>query len=486
MYSDQTSFPVYDNKYWHSDKWDPCEYGREIDFNRPLFEVWQELHDVVPHKARMLTHVENCDYCNNGSKNKDCYFTFNASHSERAMFSEGMWNTFKCHDCTQTKRSELCYDCVQCLNCYDLQSSQCCESCSESYYLLNCRSCKNCFACANLRHAEYCIFNKQYSKTEYFAEIEKLNLGSYKVRQLLQQKVLKFWQQHPRPHADFHLAENSSGDHLDNVKNVRESFFVSNGEDLRFCFNLDENSRDCQDHSLFGRNVELVYEGVRCGISSYRLAFCTHCVDGCSNLYYCGHCSITSDCFACVGLYKKKYCILNKQYSQQEYEALVPKLIAHMQKTGEWGEFFHAGMSAVPYNHSHANRYWELDRQEVESRGLGFEDYQYPKARDAIEARDLPDDIADVGEESIVCQSQEDSQVFLISAQEIRSLKERNAPLPRVPYISRLNSRARSMGMLTIFQRTCAKSGAAIETRFSPEEPWIVWKRDVYENYFSS
>jgi len=31
-----------------------------------------------------------------------------------------------------------------------------------------------------------------------------------------------------------------------------------------------------------------------------------------------------------------KYCILNKQYSKEEYEELVPKIIEHMQKTGEW------------------------------------------------------------------------------------------------------------------------------------------------------
>jgi hypothetical protein len=32
----------------------------------------------------------------------------------------------------------------------------------------------------------------------------------------------------------------------------------------------------------------------------------------------------------------KQYCILNKQYTKEEYEELVPKIIEHMKKTGEW------------------------------------------------------------------------------------------------------------------------------------------------------
>jgi hypothetical protein len=42
------------------------------------------------------------------------------------------------------------------------------------------------------------------------------------------------------------------------------------------------------------------------------------------------------DCFACVGLRHKQYCILNKQYTRDEYEVLVPRIIEHMKKTGEW------------------------------------------------------------------------------------------------------------------------------------------------------
>lgn len=50
-------------------------------------------------------------------------------------------------------------------------------------------------------------------------------------------------------------------------------------------------------------------------------------------LYYCHIAKDTKHCFACVGVHGKEYCIFNKQYSKEEYEALVPKIIEHMQKT---------------------------------------------------------------------------------------------------------------------------------------------------------
>lgn len=55
-----------------------------------------------------------------------------------------------------------------------------------------------------------------------------------------------------------------------------------------------------------------------------------------SELAYCIDCYDTKNCFGCIGLRNKQYCILNKQYTKEQYEELVPKIIEHMTKTGEW------------------------------------------------------------------------------------------------------------------------------------------------------
>ena len=48
------------------------------------------------------------------------------------------------------------------------------------------------------------------------------------------------------------------------------------------------------------------------------------------NFEYSMYGSSVSNIFGCVGVQNKQYCILNKQYTKEEYEALVPKIIEHM------------------------------------------------------------------------------------------------------------------------------------------------------------
>ena len=36
MYDTECKFPIYENSYWWSDKWDARDYGMDFDFNRPF------------------------------------------------------------------------------------------------------------------------------------------------------------------------------------------------------------------------------------------------------------------------------------------------------------------------------------------------------------------------------------------------------------------------------------------------------------------
>ncbi|MFA4831735.1 MAG: hypothetical protein WC618_06270, partial [Patescibacteria group bacterium] len=80
--------------------------------------------------------------------------------------------------------------------------------------------------------------------------------------------------------------------------------------------------------------------------------------------------------FGCAGLVRQEYCILNKKYTKEAYEALVPKIIEHMKKTRlpdgrtEWGEFFPMTFSPFAYNQSRVNEYFPLTQAEVEGKGL--------------------------------------------------------------------------------------------------------------------
>ena len=115
-------------------------------------------------------------------------------------------------------------------------------------------------------------------------------------------------------------------------------------------------------------------------------------------MYYCELCFGNQNLFGCIGLRHKKYCILNKQYTKEEYEKMVAKIIQHMQQTGEWGEFFPKELSPFAYNETIAYEYFPLEKEEALAKGLRwYEDesekmYRGPKY-------EIPDDIKDVNDE---------------------------------------------------------------------------------------
>jgi hypothetical protein len=70
-----------------------------------------------------------------------------------------------------------------------------------------------------------------------------------------------------------------------------------------------------------------------------------------------------------VGLKDAEYCILNKQYTKEEYEDLVPRIIEHMESTGEWGNFFPMNVSPFADNETIVSEFFPLSKEEVLDRG---------------------------------------------------------------------------------------------------------------------
>jgi hypothetical protein len=80
--------------------------------------------------------------------------------------------------------------------------------------------------------------------------------------------------------------------------------------------------------------VDRVYETVAAGINGYNNYFLYYCYPA-QDAYYCIGCFHCSHIFLCNGLINKSYCILNKQYTKEEYEKLVPQIIEKMIADGE-------------------------------------------------------------------------------------------------------------------------------------------------------
>jgi hypothetical protein len=84
-----------------------------------------------------------------------------------------------------------------------------------------------------------------------------------------------------------------------------------------------------------------------------------------NNVLYSDTCHACKDCFGCVGARHKQYCILNKQYTKEEYEVLVSQIIEKMKADGERGEFFPTTISIFGYNETEAQTYYPMTKEEA-------------------------------------------------------------------------------------------------------------------------
>lgn len=96
-----------------------------------------------------------------------------------------------------------------------------------------------------------------------------------------------------------------------------------------------------------------------------------------------------------MGLRNKQYCILNKQYSKEEYETLVPQIIEKMITDGERGESFDPRIAPFGYNESLADEHFPRDKETALAEGYRRCDYEapFPQIGESIVGSALPDSI---------------------------------------------------------------------------------------------
>ncbi len=484
MYPESAPFPVMKSEDWLGDSWDALSYGAPFSCEQTFMEQLWKLHTTVPRYAAINNiRTENAGYCNNVSDVKNCYLTFATSYAEDCLYGENVWGSKDCVECTLTLQSELCYDCTNCTKCMRLQSSFNSENCSESFFLGNCRNCHNCFGCVNLRNKKYCIWNEQKTKEEYEEFVQNFDGNSFHERAKQRKRFEELMLQSPHPHAIMHQTEDCTGNCIVESKGVQDSYFIQYGEDLKNCFNLYDKTNDCRDFTFFGRSCELVYESCTCGNNLSRISFCYVCRNVSSDLMYCISCDACKNCFGCVGLYRKEYCILNTQYTKEEYEELVPKIINHMIITKEWGEFFPVAFNPMPYNRSIVYRYYPLTKAEAEKQGYTWYEENIQDFPGAIPASELPDGLPATNT-PLTVRSASSGRPFKITSREIDLYHALRVPLPRDAYEERMNARVQRIGLPKLYERTCAKTGKNIVTTYPPDSPYIIWDREEYEKEF--
>ncbi len=490
----EANLNTYQNEYWHGDKWDALDYGVDYDFSKPFLKQFYDLLSRVPLPAKSSAgFMINSDYCNEAGRLRNAYLCFDSDFVENSAYlvkATYMKDSFDSHEVIE---DELCYEDVMVYKSYRTFYSLDCESCVDVWFSKGLRGCTNCFGCVNLRGKSYYFFNEPLSKEEYEKKVSELNLESHEAITKLRVKVLEFWQKFPVKYYHGIRNVNCTGERISDSKNVRDSVSIQDGENLRYCqisVLKAANSYDCVQ--LF-MGVENAYECVTCGEGVYNLKYCFNCFPDSRDLEYCGYCEGSTDCFGCVGLSKKKYCILNKQYTKEKYFELRNKIIEHMGampyfdsvgREYKYGEFFPADFSPLAYNESLAQDYVPLNSTQAKEKGFLWREPNIKEFQVTTQSENLPDLIGDVSEEILkeVISCEDCKRAYRIIGIELQFYKRIGLPVPHKCHNCRFLDRYKFINKPKLYYRSCMNKGCTnmFDTSYEPNGSDIVYCEACY------
>ncbi len=469
-------------EFW-SDTLDPVNAGREFDFSRPFFEQFYDLAKQIPIVNLVQLDNENCPYTTGTAYNKNCHLINSSEHCEDCYYGKLLQSSRNIVDSCYVYDSELLYECFQVKNCYHCQYVSYSQNCSDCFFSENLTSCKNCFLSTNLVNKEFYFLNQPMEKEAYKKKVQEVLQGSYAQLQSHLKQLEALRADRIYKYANVVNSEKSSGDFLTNCKSCVECFDTSDSEDCKYVV-VGVNVKDMMDCSNMYLKPELCYE-VLGTIGVYNVIGSLY-VFHVQNSFYSQYCYNSNNLFGCVGMKKNQYCILNKQYSKEEYEELVPKIIQHMQKTGEWGEFFPPQYSPLGYNESVAQEYFPLTKEQAVQEGFQWSDYESPKpaVQKIIPASKLPDNIKDIPDDILqwAIECVVTRKLFVVTKQELQFYREQNLPIPRLHPDQRQRERMGLRNPRRLYARQCMKCNQDILTTFEPDSSAQVYCERCYQD----
>ncbi|MFA5995369.1 MAG: hypothetical protein WCW27_03125 [Patescibacteria group bacterium] len=484
-------FPVYSIEAWWLDKWNALDYGREYDFNKAFFEQYRELQAKVPRLAlQQQQPMENSEYCNCASRNKNCYLVFSTNQCEDCYHGSWVNSSKNCVDSYDILNCELCYENIDCLHCYNCSYAQDNRDCTDCYFIKNCVGSNNLAFCTNLVNASYQIFNKPVSPEQFAVWVKALRAATSETWRQYQQDYLNLIKKSFVRFYQGARNEASTGNYIYNCHQCADCFLVTSAEQLRYCAHL-EFVKDAMDYTYWGQQAELMYEVIGSGYQVNNLKFCVLCWSGCKNLEYCDHCFSCQDCFGCVGLKKQQYCILNKQFTKSAYEIMVNKIKAQMRKNKEYGEFFPVSCSPFAYNESLANDFFPLSEAQVARHGWQWKmknssDYQTQQYKIPPHILNVPDNIV---KELLACELC--GKNYKIVLPELQFYRTQLLPIPTLCPECRHLARVHRRPGYAIWSRRCmctqpmhkhsGRCDLEVSTAYSPDKPELIYCEECYQ-----
>ncbi len=491
LYPPNTPFPVYDQHIWWGDDWDGVDYGQDYDPSRPFFEQWLELRNKVPRISLLNIDGINSDYVNNSEDNKNCYLIFGAQKNEDSMYGRLVYRSKFAIDNDFVQDSEFLYECIDCRKCYNCMFSDGCETSMDLIFCFNLRNCQNCIFSINLRNKSYHILNQPVSKEEYEKKKKEI-LSSNKKLAEAKKEYEKFKKEAIVKFSHQVKCKNATGDYMYNCHDTTHGFDAENTKNCKYVGDT-EGTIDCWDMNNTYYKPELNLD-VMGTLQTYNIKHSVYMMYT-SNSEYSESLHNCDSCFGCLGLKKKKYCILNKQYTKEEYEKLKEEIIENMKKEGVYGDFIPPFVSAFGYNETLAQEYFPINEKEAKEKGFNWQsETSGTYGKETIKEENMPETIEEVTEDILnqVLVCKDCKKNFRITKGEFDFYKRMIIPLPHKDFECRNHDRMKNRNPRKLWHRSCLckieshihgskKCENEFETAYSPDRDEKVYCEQCYQ-----
>jgi len=422
------------------------------------------------------------EYSSYGSKLKNCYYTFGGDNAENTMFSIWPMNTKNSLDLLISVNTDLCQEGVYPENCYNCNFVYFSGDCLDCNFIYDCRNCNDCFGCVNLRNKKYCIFNIQYNKEDYFGKIKEYNLGNKEELRKNKDKLEKLIYTLPVRATRNEHSENVLGNYLIGSKNCFNTNWAMHSDNLNYTDFVmrQKDSYDC----TISASSEKIYGTSAVSRNCFNVKFSVYGRDlrDCEYTINCKNCQY---CFGCIGLENAKFCIFNKQYTEEEYWKQVDDIKTKMLEDGEYGEFFPLSMSPFPYNASLSNIIYPISKEKVIELGGWWydEETNIPEGMKLLKIDEIESDIKNITDDilNIGILSERNGKPYRIVKEELEFYRRKNIAIPTLTPYERIIDRFKYVNNFKVFKDKCFKCRAEILSSYATSDGFKPYCDDCYK-----
>ena len=322
-------------------------YTQDFDITTWFFTAFGEFYKNHPKSSLSKTRDnENSKYADSLFGAKNAYLSFaTGDDAENIIYSfttyakvsnilnsvsviDGCENIFYCTDITKS---------------FNIFYSRFIINSNNIRFSTNMIWCNECIECDGLDNKSYCIRNEKLPKDEYFREKQKI-LAQKDTFTEKYNKNIKIIGSNINSH-------NVSWQRVIFSENIESWYLVSYMKDARNVYltawvNGCTNFYDCFEVWFDSHDMYAVSQGWTYSQNVY----CSNFIDGWANQYYSFFLEQCSYCLGCIGLKNKEFCILNKQYTKEEWFEMANKIFEQMDKDWTLWQFFPWSINPFYFN----------------------------------------------------------------------------------------------------------------------------------------